>query len=98
MKEKLVDQDLKEYPQRCVIKGQTFQRKDNECFGDYIGNWVKFFNYPKEVRVNSEDQRMSTETKEMLSLLKDVLAPTTEEDRWPLRISEVKSRLVSFNS
>ena len=81
-----------------MIKGQTFQGKDNECFGDYIGNWVKFFNYPKEVRVNSEDLRMSTDTIDMLSLLKDVLAPTAEEGRWPLRIAEVRSRLVRFNS
>ena len=98
MKEKLVSTDLKEYPQRCVIKGQTLQRKDNECFGDYLGNWVRFFDYPKEVRVSSEGLRMSTETKEMLSLLKDVLAPKIEEVHWPLRAAEVRSRLVKFNS
>ena len=67
------------------------------CFGDYLGNRVRFFDYPKEVRVSSEGLRMSTATKEMLRLLKDVLAPTTEEVHWPLRITEVRSRLVRFN-
>ena len=97
MKEKLVGIDLKAYPQRCVIKGQTLQRRDSECFGDYLGEWVRFFDYPKEVRVSSEGLRMSTETKEMLRLLKDVLAPTTEEVHWPLRITEVRSRLERFD-
>ena len=97
MKEKLVGIDLKTYPQRCVIKGQTPKRRGNECFGDYLGEWVKFFDYPKEVRVGSEGARMSTDTKEMLRLLETVLAPTIEEVHWPLRIAEVSSRLVKFN-
>ena len=97
MKEKPVGTDLKEYPQRCVIKGQTLWRSDGECFGDYLGNWVRFFDYPKEVQANSEGLRMSNETGAMLRLLKDVLDPKAEEVHWPLRITEVRSRLVRFN-
>ena len=97
MKEKPVGTDLSEYPQRCVVRGRTLQRRDGECFGDYLGNWVRFFDCPKEIQVNSEGLRMSNETREMLRLLKDVLDPKAEEVHWPLRITEVRSRLVRFN-
>ena len=81
----------------CDKKGETPTRWGTEGFGVYLGEWVKFFDYPKEVRVSSEGLRMSTEAKAMLRLLKDVLAPTTEEGHWPLRITEVRSRRVRFN-
>ena len=107
MKEKPARTDLKEYqpvrtdlmgyPPRCLIKGQTLQRSDGKCLGDYLGNWVRFFGYPKEVQVNSESLGMSNETREMLRVLKDVLDPKAEEVHCPLRITEVKSRLVRFH-
>ena len=89
MKEKPVRTDLKEYqpvrtdlmgyPPRCLIKGQTLQRSDAKCLGDYLGNWVRFFGYPKEVQVSSGGLGMSNETREMLRVLKDVLDPKAEE-------------------
>ena len=108
MKEKPARTDLKEYqpvktepmgyPSRCLIKGQTLQRSEGQCLGDYIGDWVRFFGYPKEIQVNYEGaDKMGNETREMLRLLKDVLDPKAEEIHWPLRITEVRSRLVRFN-
>ena len=74
MKEKPMRTDLKEYqpvktslmgyPQRCLIKGQTLQRSDGQCLGDYLGNWIRVFGYPKEIQVNSEGtEKMEYETK-----------------------------------
>ena len=108
MKEKPVRTDLKEYqpvktslmgyPQRCLIKGQTLQRSDGQCRGDYLGDWIRFFGYPKEIQVDSEGtDKMSNETRNMLRLLKDVLDPKAKEVHWPLKITEVRSRLVKWD-
>ena len=108
MKEKPARTDLKEYqpvktslmgyPQRCLIKGQTLQRSDGQCLGDYLGDWIRVFGYPKEIQVDSKgNERMSHETKNMLRLLKDVLDPNAEEGHWPLRNPEVRTRLVKWD-
>ena len=108
MKEKPARKDLKEYqpakaepmgyPSRCLIKGQTLQRSEGQCLGDYIGDWVRFFGYPKEIQMNYEGaDKMGNETREMLRLLKDVLDAEAEEIHWPLKITEVRSRLVRFD-
>ena len=108
MKEKPARTDLKEYqpvktdpmgyPPRCLIKGQTLQRSEGQCLGDYIGDWVRLFDYPKEIQVNYEgSNKMSHGTRDMLRLLEDVLDPKAEEVHWPLRITEVRSRLVRFD-
>ena len=89
---------LMEYPQRCLIKGQTLQRSDGQCLGDYLGNWIRVFGYTKEVQVSSMGtEKMSDETRNMLRLMKDVLYPKTEEVCWPLKVTEVQSRLVKWD-
>ena len=108
MKEKPARTDLKEYqpvktslmgyPHRCLIKGQTLQRSDGQCLGDYLGDWIRVFGYPKEIQLDSKgNERMSHETKNMLRLLKDVLDPNAEEGHWPLRHPEVRTRLVRWD-
>ena len=93
-----VKTSLMEYPQRCLIKGQTLQRSDGQCLGDYLGNWIRVFGYPKEVQVNSMGtEKMSDETRNMLRLMKDVLYPKTEEVCWPLKVTEVQSRVVKWD-
>ena len=93
-----VKTSLMGYPQRCLIKGQTLQRSDGQCLGDYLGNWIKVFGYPKEIQVNSEGtEKMEYETKNMIRLMKDVLNPKAEGIYWPLKVTEVRTRLVKWD-
>ena len=55
---------------------------------------MKFFNYPKKVRVDAEGAWMSTETNAVLGSLGIDLDPIVGEAHWQLGVAEVSIKLV----